>query len=133
MARHYHVAAASVALECSPKWLDNLLSRNAIPGVARERQGVSRRVSAEALVRLAVIRTLIEDLAIATPAAIALSERLCSDEGGSCVLPSGLSIQVDLARVRRELDRRLLDSSEIAPPPRRGRPPQRNVSTTLDG
>ena len=124
MARHYHVAAASVALDCSAKWLDNLLSRRDIPGVARERQGIARRLSSDALLRLAVVRILVRDLEMAIPMAISLANRLCDEGEGRHMLPSGLAIQLDLARLRRELELRLF-AADVSVPPRRGRPPLR--------
>jgi len=123
MPRSYHVAAASVALGCEPKWLDNILSRYRVHGVTRERQGIARQVSADALLRLAVARALVHDLAVPIPQAIALGHQLADAPTGDCVLPSGLVLRVDVTRVRREIDRRLLESAELSVPPRRGRPP----------
>jgi hypothetical protein len=125
VARSYHAAAASLALGCDPKWLDNLLSRYAVEGVTRERQGVARRVSSDALVRLAIVRALVEDLSLGTPTAIMLAQTLCDEQTGICILPSGLSIQIDLTRVRRDIERRLLAAPELTAPPPRGRPPSR--------
>ena len=68
--RSYHVATVAVALECPTKWVDNILSRHELPGVTRERQGISRRVSFEGLVHLGLVQALTADLGLPFAAAV---------------------------------------------------------------
>jgi hypothetical protein len=122
MARAYTIATAALALGTSIKWLDNVLSHNRVPGVAQERQGVSRRLTVEGLVILALAVLLIQQLGLPTPKAIALAEDLARNEGRHTA-PEGLSLDLDLLSFRARLLERLENAVEIAPVPRRGRPP----------
>ncbi len=54
MARAYTIATAALTLGTTAKWLDNVLSHNRVTGVAQERQGVSRRLTVEGLLVLAL-------------------------------------------------------------------------------
>jgi hypothetical protein len=122
MPRAYTIATAALALGTSLKWLDNALSHNRVPGVAQERQGIARRLSVEGLVVLGLAVLLIQELGLPTQKAIALAERLASGEG-RYLAQEGLSLALDLASFRAGLLERLENAVEIAPVPRRGRPP----------
>lgn len=121
MARAYTVGTVALALDVTAKWIDNILSHHTVRGVAQERQGVSRKVSLEGLLQLALAIILIKDLEIPTSSALNLANTL-SDTGGSLKTPAGISIDLDLAAIRAQLDTRLAQAVEIAPVPRRGRP-----------
>ena len=122
MPRAYTVAAAALALGTSVKWLDNVLSHNRVPGVSQERQGVSRRLTVEGLLVLAMAVLLIQELGMPTPRAIALAEDLAHNEGRYTV-QQGLNLALDLTAFRALLLEKLEAAVEIAPVPRRGRPP----------
>lgn len=122
MARAYTVGAVALALDVTAKWIDNVLSHHTVRGVAQERQGVSRKVTLEGLLQLALAIILIEDLEIPTSSALSLANTL-TDSGGSVKTPAGISIDLDLAAIRARLETRLAQAVEIAPVPRRGRPP----------
>src|SRR5687768_5622247 len=47
--RAYTVATAAVALGVRTKWVDNVLSHRSVPGVSQSRQGVTRRLTVEAV------------------------------------------------------------------------------------
>lgn len=126
MARAYTVGAVALALDVTAKWIDNVLSHHTVRGVAQERQGVSRKVSLEGLLQLALAIILIEDLEIATSSALSLANTL-TDSGGSLKTPAGITIDLDLAAIRARLETRLAQAVEIAPVPRRGRPPHSNT------
>jgi len=127
MARAYTVGAVALALDVTAKWIDNVLSHHTVRGVAQERQGVSRKVTLEGLLQLALAIILIEDLEIATSSALSLANTL-TDSGGSLKTPAGISIDLDLAAIRARLETRLAQAVEIAPVPRRGRPPHSNTT-----
>ena len=130
MARAYTVATAALAIGTSIKWLDNVLSHNRVSGVAQERQGISRRLTVEGLLVLALAVLLIQELALPTPKAIVLAEDLAKNEG-RYMAQQGLNLTLDLPSFRIRLLERLENAVEIAPVPKRGRPP-RNKTGRLD-
>src|ERR1700693_1417931 len=123
MPRAYTIATAALALGTSIKWLDNVLSHNRVPGVAQERQGISRRLTVEGLLLLALAVLLIQEFGLPTPKAIALAEELAKNEG-RYIAERGLNLGLDLASFRVQLLESLENAVEIAPVPRRGRPPR---------
>ena len=123
MARAYTIATAALTLEMPTKWLDNTLSHIQVAGVQQERQGVARRITIDGLLVLAVATMLINELGIPLASAIELSEKLATS-GGRYTSPDGVSLQVDLEKLRAGLIERLENAVEIAPIPRRGRPPK---------
>ena len=124
MARAYTVATAALTLGTSVKWLDNVLSHNRVAGVAQQRQGISRRLTIESLVGLAVTVLLIRDLGLPTAKAIAVAEDLAKNDG-RYIASQGLILTLDLSSFRAELLARLESAVEIAPVPKRGRPPNK--------
>jgi hypothetical protein len=121
MPRAYTIATAALALGTSVKWLDNVLSHNRVPGVAQERQGISRRLTVEALLILALAVLLIQELGLPTSKAISLAEGLTRNEGRYSA-QQGLNLGLNLASFRLQLLERLENAVEIAPIPKRGRP-----------
>ena len=122
MARAYTIATAALALGTSVKWLDNVLSHNRVSGVAQERQGISRRLTVEGLLVLALVVLLIQELGLPTLKAIGVAEDLAKNEG-RYMAQQGLNIALDLPSFRIRLLERLENAVEIAPVPKRGRPP----------
>lgn len=121
--RLYDVGVATLAIGAPRKWTDNVLSQHSIPGVLAVRQGVARRISYQALIRLAIIRQLHTELGVGVADAIHFAGRLL-DSGQSGVLAAGhLGLSVDLAALRTAVDERLAAALESSPSPRRGRPP----------
>ncbi|MDQ6872160.1 MAG: hypothetical protein M3037_09145 [Gemmatimonadota bacterium] len=130
MGRAYTVATAALALGTTAKWIDNVLSHNRVSGVAQERQGVSRRLAIEALLTLALAALLIQELGLTTPKAVEVAEGLVKNEGRHSAR-QGLHLALDLPVFRARLLESLENAVEIAPVPRRGRPPQ-NKTGRLD-
>jgi hypothetical protein len=130
MARAYTIATAALTLGTSVKWLDNVLSHNRVSGIARERQGVSRRLTIEGLVGLALALLLVRELGLPTAKAIAVAENLAKNEG-RYIAPQGLMLTLDLSSFRAALLDRLESAVEIAPIPKRGRP-HKNKTGRLD-
>jgi hypothetical protein len=122
MARAYTIATAALALDTSTKWLDNILSHHRVSGVMQKRQGVARKLTVEGLIVLALIVTLIQELSLPTPAAIKVAEEIAKNEGKPRSA-QGLKIDIDLDAFRTQLLERLDHAVEVAPMPRRGRPP----------
>lgn len=124
MARAYTIATAALTLGTSIKWLDNVLSHNRVAGVAQQRQGISRRLTVESLEGLAVTVLLIRELGLPTAKAIAVAEDLAKNDG-RYIASQGLILTLDLSSFRAELLARLESAVEIAPVPKRGRPPNK--------
>ena len=130
MPRAYTVATAALALEMPIKWIDNILSHYKVPGIRQERQGVARRLSVEGLLVLALTALLIHELGLSTPRAITTAESIVKN-GGRYTAPRGVSLELDLAAFQSALLEQLERAVEIAPIPRRGRPPK-NKTGRLD-
>jgi hypothetical protein len=121
MARAYTVGTVALALDVPSKWLDNILSHHRVPGVVQARQGVSRKVTPEGLLQLALAVRLIGDLGIPAANALQLAGTIAASNGIYST-PSGIGVSLDLNQLRSKLETRLAQAVEIAPVPRRGRP-----------
>lgn len=122
MPRAYTVATAALALGMPAKWVDNVLSHNRLPGIRQERQGIARRLSIEGLLALALTAVLTRELGLSTARAIVLAEGIVQGSGRYRAV-EGLSIEIDLEAFQASLLEKLERAVEIAPIPRRGRPP----------
>ena len=120
--RGYTVVTSAVALNVDYKWLDNLLSHHTLVGVRQARQGVSRTVSFGALLVMAIALELIEAFQMPLPQALSWGSRLASGENPAKA--GNLTIALDLDAVEGSLAKRLAYAVEVAPVPRRGRPPR---------
>ena len=123
MARAYTIATSALALEVPVKWLDNAVSHFNVTGVRQERQEVARRLSMDALLRLSVADLLTHDLGIPLARALEMSEAMVSADG-RFASTGGLQLSLDLSALVTSLLERLERAVEIAPVPRRGRPPK---------
>ena len=130
MPRSYTLATAALALQVPIKWLDNALSHHKVVGVHQEKQGVARRLTIDALVRLAVATILVRELGIPLPTAIEIAEAVTHSDG-HFTSSSGLRLELNLKTLRTTLLTRLEHAVEIAPIPKRGRPPK-NKTGRLD-
>ena len=130
MPRAYTVATAALALGMPAKWVDNILSHNKVPGIRQERQGIARRLSIEGILVLAITALLIDELGLSTAKAIIMAEGIMKSSG-RYLARRGLSVQIDLSAFEASLIERLESAVEIAPIPRRGRPPK-NKTGRLD-
>lgn len=118
---------AALALGIAKKELDNILSRYAVRGFERGRQGVSRRLSLATIEQVAIAIDLARSYSIPVSMSLLLAEEALSSPEGVMAAPDGhLAIHVDIARIRRGLHARLSDAIEHMIPPRRGRPASRD-------
>lgn len=122
MPRAYTVATAALALGMPLKWIDNVLSHNKVPGIRQERQGIARRLSIDGLLVLALTAVLTHELGLSTARAIGVAEGIAKNSG-RYLAGEGLSVEIDLAEFQARLLEKLEGAVEIAPIPRRGRPP----------
>lgn len=123
MARAYTIATAALTLDVQAKWLDNTLSHIRVSGVQQERQGVARRISIEGMLVLAIAALLIDELDVPLAAAIRIAEEIALNNGEHTT-PQGVGIRLSLDRFRSTVLERLENAVEIAPLPKRGRPPK---------
>ncbi len=122
--RAYTIAATSLALGVTPKWLDNTLSHHRIPGVTQTRQGISRRLNSAAILILEIAIMLCRSLGAPLSVALLVAERVSTERSKTLELESGLTLSVDIAEIEQNLSARLANAVEVAPAPRRGRPPR---------
>ena len=123
MARAYTIATAALTLEMPAKWLDNTLSHIKIRGVRQEKQGVTRHITIDGLLILLITALLIVELGISLSRAARMAETLANNNG-LYTSPGGVGIQLDLEALGSELLERLEHAVEVAPIPKRGRPPK---------
>jgi hypothetical protein len=130
MPRAYTVATAALALGVTAKWVDNILSHNKVLGIRQERQGIARHLSIEGLLILAITALLIDELELSAAKAISVAEGIVKTSG-RYLAQQGLSVQINVPVFQAGLIERLENAVEIAPQPRRGRPPT-NKTGRLD-
>src|SRR5688500_6144058 len=122
--RAYTVATVAVALSVKGKWIDNVLSHHRVPGVVQSRQGVSRRLTSEAVAVLAIALLLSRSLDITAPRALEIAGALVRSGGRSprYDLAGKGELLLNCAHIEADLADRLAQAVESAPFPRRGRP-----------
>jgi hypothetical protein len=122
--RLYSVAIVSLTIGAPVKWTDNLLSQHDVEDVVHRDRGVARGVSWNALVTIALIRALNQELGCGVRESVALASALGD---GSRTLQKGgyLTLGFDRQALEASLRDRLREVIESAPRPRRGRPPRR--------
>lgn len=140
MARAYDIAVAALALKVDRKWLDNLTSQRSIPGTDHVARGVARRLTLRALLIAAIVRELNQLLAIPVARAVVLATELLDrrdrDAAGAAQearpIPAPelsfgehIALRIDVARIERRVETRLIEAMETAVPRRRGRPPRK--------
>jgi hypothetical protein len=126
MPRAYTVATAAVAIGSPIKWIDNVLSHNKLIGIRQERQGVARRLSIDGILVLALTALLIRELGVSTAKAITAAEGIVEGRGRYSS-PQGVNVEIDLEAFRSGLLEQLELAVEVAPIPKRGRPPKLNT------
>ena len=121
----YNTATAVAVLDVTPKWLDNLLSHNTIDGLQSESQGVARRLSLTTITVLVLTKELIDTLELNASAALRVAARVFDDPSGELVISPRLRIAIQKDALKADVLAQLARAVEIAPTPRRGRPPKR--------
>lgn len=128
--RGYSVGTAALALDIDPKWLDNLLSHHRVDGVTQARQGVARRLGPGALHVIATVHRLNRELQIPVEAALRLAHELWQPPGNAdptdttTVRNGDIELRLARAAIRNRVAVALVEALEMAPRPKRGRPPK---------
>ena len=122
MSRAYSVRATALTLGVTPKWVDNVLSHHAVPGVVSARQGVERTVSEVGIRTLELVRVMVQELRVSIPAAVKIASELTASSDATFRTPSGLELRVAVDALDRRIRDRLMDAVEATPRVKRGRP-----------
>ena len=143
MARVYDIAVAAHAIGVERKWLDNLTAQHSIPGTEHVARGVARRLSMRTLLTAAIVRDLNRGLGVPVSRGVEAASSILggqpSVDGAAPTGPEGappasrpvlavgesMALSVDVGRLEREIERRLLEAMETVVPRRRGRPPRK--------
>jgi hypothetical protein len=126
--RLYDIAVTSLAIGAPEKWTDNFLSAHRVTGVQGRTRGVARGISWPAFVVVALTRELHIGIGCSVRDAFALATSLLETSDGRLAVGAYAEFSFDRERFERDLHQRLSDALEIAPRPRRGRPPRRSVA-----
>ena len=121
--RGYTVRAVAVTLGVPVKWVDNVLSHHRISGVSGGRQGVARRLSTHSVLTLEIALRLINAFGLPLPRALERAAHLVSARSGRLTLADEISLLADVDVIEGQVIDSLAQAVEIAPSPRRGRPP----------
>ena len=120
----YDIGTAAFAVGATRKWVDNITSHFSLPGVDSTGRGVQRDFSFDAVILLAVVRSLVDHFAMPAARAIEIADQVRLSDDGVISLADGLRLIVDHQFVAHEVRRRLLDAAESVPRVPRGRPPR---------
>lgn len=125
MSRSYSLATVAFAVGAETKWVDNLVARHEVPGIARGGRGVELAVSGTGLLVVAVVRRLVVDVGLSVGVALPLAVRLVASPEGMAQAGGPFTLRLDRRAIERELAARLVEAAEAIAPRRRGRPPRR--------
>jgi len=118
----YDLAAVAEAVNLEPKQLDNLLSRNHLPGVDRTKRGVSRRLNTEVAIILCLARELSQALHIPLGSALRFAKTAVGPDAAPIDLGNFATLQIDQQLLRSSITARLDAAVEAVGRRRRGRP-----------
>jgi len=119
-----HVAGADA------RWVDNLISRFALPGVDGTGRGSSRRITEIGIQHIALVRSLSVELGFALSTAVPLAKTLlASSDDAELDVGPWVRLRFRRAEFKRHIDGLIADGVEAITPTRRGRPPASRWST----
>lgn len=124
----YDLAAVAHALDFDLKQLDNLLSRNALPGVERRRRGIARRLTPDVAVVICLARELSEALGVSIGTLLPVANSIERGATNEVRLGEYVTLHIDRAALRTSTLARLDAAVEVIGTRRRGRPPGRKRS-----
>jgi hypothetical protein len=106
------------------KWVDNLLSHHALPGIERDRQGVERRITDEGLLTIEAVRILRVELGIPLTQAAAIARVSIESRKANELRfdTQSLAVVFALAEIQRRLHARMVEAAESVARVARGRP-----------
>ena len=127
----YDLSAVAEALDVELKQLDNLLSRNELPGIEKRRRGVARRLTADLAVVIRLAKDLAEAIQVSPGSVLRFAHRIEREGRDEVSLGDFVTLRVDLARLHGSTLNRLDAAVETVGRRRRGRPPNRVRPTPI--
>lgn len=128
----YDLTAVAHALDVDLKQLDNLLSRNALPGVEKRRRGVARRLTPDVAVVIRLARELSEALGVSVGALLSVANAIERGATNEVQFGEFVTLHVDRDALRTSTLARLDAAVEVIGTRRRGRPPGRERAPRRD-
>ena len=125
MARSYSARITALITGVQPKWLDNLLSRHDLPGIARSHQGVERRISDDGVLAVELCRILNIELGVSLARAAAIVDHCMEgpvDTELRYATESGLLVSLSVQETRARLRERTMEAIDMVAITPRGRP-----------
>ena len=126
----YDVAAVAHATEFDIKQLDNLISRNALDGIDKKRQGIARRLSPEIAVVIRLARLLSDPLAVPVGRLLPIAHAILYGTTDEVQLADFVWLRVDREALRVSTLARLDSAVELVGRRHRGRPPVKRAGRT---
>ena len=124
----YDMSAAAQAADFDLKQLDNLLSRNSLPGVDKRRQGIARRLTPDTIVVIRLAKELADALQTSVGSMLAVATDIEQTESDEVRLGPFLTLRIDRAALRASTLERLDSAVEIVGRRPRGRPPRQRTN-----
>src|SRR5205814_3020822 len=118
----YHIAAVSVVIGCTERWVDNLLSRCGIDGVESAGRGITRRINQTGLLHVALTHRLATELDIPVARAVSLARQALLSGSHTVVVGAVIEFRIDVSGLERELENRMAEVAHTVQPRPRGRP-----------
>ena len=128
----YDLAAAAHALEVDLKQLDNMLSRNALPGIAKKKRGLARRLTPDVVVVVRLAKEMADALEVSPGSLFNVAQRIAIEDCQELALGPFASLHVDLAALRAATTERLNNAVEAVGRRPRGRPARRISGQRLE-
>jgi hypothetical protein len=119
----YDVAAVAHATELDLKQLDNLISRNALTGIHKKRQGIPRRLSPDIAVVIRLAKMLSAPLNVPVGRLLPVAHAVLNSASDEVPLAEFVRLRVDLKALRADTLARLDSAVELVGRRPRGRPP----------
>ena len=126
----YDLAAVAHALDIDLKQLDNLLSRNTLPGVEKKRRGIARRLTPDVAVVIRLARDISEALGVSVGSLLSVADSIGRGATSEVRLGEYATLRVDRDALRISTLARLDGAVEVIGTRRRGRPPGRRRSAS---
>jgi len=121
----YDLSAVAHAIDFDAKQLDNLLSRNALPGVEKRRRGIARRLTPDVVVAIRLAKELSEVLGVSPGSVLSIASRIEREDCRVLEVGGFAALHVDLLSLRASTLARLDNAVEVVGRRQRGRPPKR--------
>jgi len=124
----YDIAAVAHATEFDLKQLDNLISRNALDGITKKRQGVARRLSPEIAVVIRLARMLSDGLNAPVGRLLPIAHAILYGITDEVQLADFVRLRVDREALRASTLTRLDSAVELVGRRTRGRPQKKRAA-----